>query len=90
VTALVLDARRRRTRDALLSPPVEALLFGLIAFFAYWLTGPAAGGDMWPPLAEAFLQGQLHLADDRPWLELIGIAVHAYGIWVINVLGFVA
>ena len=26
---------------------------------------------MWPPLAEAFLSGQLHLTDDRPWLELV-------------------
>jgi hypothetical protein len=71
VTALALDSRRRRTRDALRSPLVEAVVFGLVAFLAYWLTGPAAGGDVWPPLAEAFLQGQLHLADDRPWLELV-------------------
>ena len=71
MTALALGAGRRPVRDALLSPLVEALLFGLVSFFAYWLTGPAAGGDMWPPLAEAFLQGQLHLTDDRPWLELV-------------------
>lgn len=49
----------------------EAALLALIALVVYWVTGPAAGGDMWPPLAEAFLSGQLHLADDRPWLELV-------------------
>jgi hypothetical protein len=54
-----------------MTPALEACLFGLLALIVYWITGPAAGGDMWPPLAEAFLSGQLHLAEDRPWLELV-------------------
>lgn len=38
----------------------------------YWFTGPAgSGGDVYVPLAEAFLHGRLHLVEDRPWLELI-------------------
>jgi hypothetical protein len=49
----------------------EAGLFALVALVVYWVTGPAAGGDMWPPLAEAFLDGRLHLVEDRPWLELV-------------------
>jgi hypothetical protein len=49
---------------------LEAGTFALVALVVYWITGPAAGGDMWPPLAEAFLNGQLHI-DDRPWLELV-------------------
>jgi hypothetical protein len=42
-----------------------------MALVVYWVTGPSVHGDMWPPLAEAFLSGQLHLAEDRPWLELV-------------------
>ena len=55
------------------SPPrwAEPVAFGVIGIVLYWLTGPSAAGDMWPPLAEAFLSGQLHLTEDRPWLELI-------------------
>ena len=49
----------------------EAFLLGAMALVVYWLTGPSVHGDMWPPLAEAFLSGQLHLAEDRPWLELV-------------------
>ncbi|MCC6312248.1 MAG: hypothetical protein IT345_15230 [Trueperaceae bacterium] len=49
----------------------EAALFALLALVVYWITGPAASGDMWPPLAEAFLDGRLHLVEDRPWLELV-------------------
>jgi hypothetical protein len=49
----------------------EATTLGLLALVVYWVTGPPAAGDMWPPLAEAFLSGQLHLAEDRPWLELV-------------------
>jgi len=53
------------------TPLVDALVLAAIALGVYWVTGPAAGGDMWPPLAEAFLSGQLHLDQDRPWLELV-------------------
>jgi hypothetical protein len=49
----------------------EAVMLAVLALVVYWVTGPPASGDMWPPLAEAFLSGQLHLADDRPWLELV-------------------
>ena len=42
-----------------------------MAVVVYWITGPSVRGDRWPPLAEAFLSGQLHLAEDRPWLELV-------------------
>ncbi len=55
------------TRQALF----EALGLGILALVVYWVTGPRAVGDMWPPLAEAFLSGQLHLDLDRPWLELV-------------------
>lgn len=54
-----------------MSPALEASLFIVLALVVYWITGPSASGDMWPPLAEAFLSGQLHLAEDRPWLELV-------------------
>ena len=50
---------------------IEAVLLGAMALVVYWITGPSVHGDMWPPLAEAFLSGQLHLAEDRPWLELV-------------------
>jgi hypothetical protein len=61
-----------RTRAAIQIPPLaEAGVWSLVALIAYWVTGPAAQGDMWPPLAEAFLHGQLYLAEDRPWLELV-------------------
>ncbi len=60
-----------RLRPATVSPAMEAGVFGLLALVVYWITGPPAAGDMWPPLAEAFLAGQLHLAEDRPWLELV-------------------
>jgi hypothetical protein len=53
------------------SPLLDTFVLTAIALGVYWVTGPAAGGDMWPPLAEAFLSGQLHLEQDRPWLELI-------------------
>ncbi|HET9416067.1 MAG TPA: hypothetical protein VFP30_00865 [Candidatus Limnocylindria bacterium] len=49
----------------------ETAALALLALVVYWITGPPAAGDMWPPLAEAFLSGQLHLSEDRPWLELV-------------------
>ncbi|MDP9468125.1 MAG: hypothetical protein M3P32_05215, partial [Chloroflexota bacterium] len=59
-------------RAAIQLPPVaEAVAWSLLAGIAYWFTGPPVQGDMWPPLAEAFLNGKLYLAQDRPWLELV-------------------
>lgn len=54
-----------------LSPFAEAVGWSLIALIAYWFTGPPVEGDVWPPLADAFLHGKLYLAQDRPWLELV-------------------
>lgn len=54
-----------------LPPIAEAGAFSLVALVLYWVTGPAVTGDVWPPLAEAFASGRLHLVEDRPWLELI-------------------
>jgi len=64
----VADATRSRPG---LSPVVEAGVFAVVALAVYWATGPAASGDVWPPLAEAFASGRLHLIEDRPWLELV-------------------
>jgi hypothetical protein len=50
---------------------VEAVLFSVVALAVYWVTGPPVIGDMWPPLAEAFANGRLHLVEDRAWLELV-------------------
>ncbi len=69
-SAAVSD-RSRGASSALARPVVEAAALSIIALVVYWITGPSASGDMWPPLAEAFLSGQLHLAEDRPWLELV-------------------
>jgi hypothetical protein len=71
MTAIASDSTLTRVRRVALSPAGEASLLSLIALVVYWVTGPAVHGDMWPPLAEAFLSGQLHLAQDRPWLELV-------------------
>ncbi|HEX5040285.1 MAG TPA: hypothetical protein VFW95_09140 [Candidatus Limnocylindria bacterium] len=60
-----------RTRGLALTPASEAILLGLGALILYWVTGPPAEGDMWPPLAESFLSGRLYLPVDRPWLELV-------------------
>jgi hypothetical protein len=58
-------------RQLAVAPAAEALALGLIALVVYWITGPEGQGDMWPPLADAFLNGRLHLIEDRPWLELV-------------------
>jgi hypothetical protein len=71
MTAAASDSTLGRQRVAALSPLAEAALLSVIALAVYWVTGPPASGDMWPPLAEAFLSGQLHLVEDRPWLELV-------------------
>ena len=60
-----------RSPDGGRSALSEAGLLSLLALVVYWVTGPSVIGDMWPPLAEAFLSGQLHLDQDRPWLELV-------------------
>jgi hypothetical protein len=57
-------------------PPTPGFLSGAVltflAFVAYWLTGPIdPGGDSYVPLADAFLDGRLSIAQDRPWLELV-------------------
>jgi hypothetical protein len=71
MAAATLEMIAARLRPIRLSPLLEAGLLGGVALLVYWVTGPAASGDMWPPLAEAFLSGQLHLSQDRPWLELV-------------------
>lgn len=61
------------------SSPWLAAAFVAVAFgILYWLLGPEQDGGVWVPLAEAFLDGRLHLDEDRPWLELIhwGGGVH--------------
>jgi hypothetical protein len=46
----------------------------LLALLVYWLTGPpAAGGDQFVPLADAFLHGRLSIPVDRPWMELVPV-----------------
>jgi hypothetical protein len=70
-TAATSSLPRPMQVTALRTPLAEALGLSLLALAVYWVTGPDVRGDMWPPLAEAFLNGQLHLADDRPWLELV-------------------
>ena len=52
------------------APFTEATAWSVLALVAYWVTGPPAQGDMWPPLAEAFAHGKVYIAD-RPWLELV-------------------
>ena len=52
-------------------PLAEAAAWSLLALIAYWFTGPPVQGDMWPPLADAFVHGRLYLDQDRPWLELV-------------------
>ena len=71
-----VPARRaplQRLGDALSTPEVVAGgVLTLLALVAYWLTGPTeAGSDSFVPLAQAFLDGRLSIAVDRPWLELI-------------------
>ncbi|MGH2445083.1 MAG: hypothetical protein ACRDGD_03490 [Candidatus Limnocylindria bacterium] len=61
----------RRAAVLAVTPAVEAILFAVGAATLYWITGPEQRGDVWPPLAQAFLDGQIHLDQDRPWLELI-------------------
>jgi hypothetical protein len=71
MSAAASNSTLARPRVGALSPLAEAAVLSVLALAVYWVTGPPASGDMWPPLAEAFLSGQLHLAEDRPWLELV-------------------
>ena len=71
MTAATPNIRADAPGSASHSPALEAGLLSILALVVYWITGPSASGDMWPPLAEAFLSGRLHLAEDRPWLELV-------------------
>lgn len=48
-----------------------AVGFAVVAGVLYWVLGTDQRGGAWVPLAEAFLNGRLHLVEDRPWLELI-------------------
>ena len=64
----MIDACRSRPW---IRPAAEAVLLSLVALVLYWLTGPPVTGDVWPPLADAFANGRLHLVEDRPWLELV-------------------
>ena len=65
----------RRISGRALAPTPELLggaVLTLLAFVAYWLTGPTEpGGDSFVPLAGAFLDGRLSIPQDRPWLELV-------------------
>ena len=45
----------------------------LLAFAAYWFTGPQNTPDSFVPLADAFAHGRLSIAIDRPWLELVPV-----------------
>lgn len=45
----------------------------LLAFAAYWFTGPDNVPDSFVPLADALAHGRLSIAIDRPWLELVPV-----------------
>jgi hypothetical protein len=45
----------------------------LLAFAAYWFTGPQNTPDSFVPLADAFAHGRLSIPVDRPWLELVPV-----------------
>src|SRR5919106_1427824 len=70
-TAASIRAAPRAEASELRTALLEVLGWTLLALAVYWVTGPKAAGDVWPPLAEAFLDGRLTLAEDRPWLELV-------------------
>jgi hypothetical protein len=71
MTAAARSQPMERLAGLRATPAMEAILLAIGALILYWITGPPAEGDMWPPLAEAFLNGQLYLPVDRPWLELV-------------------
>jgi hypothetical protein len=69
--ATTTEAPSPSLQRLLTAPLSEAVILATAALIVYWITGPPITGDVWPPLAEAFLEGRLHLAEDRPWLELV-------------------
>ena len=53
---------------------VAGAVLTLLAFAAYWFTGPGGGvPDSFVPLADAFLHGRISIPIDRPWLELVPV-----------------
>jgi hypothetical protein len=65
---------RRSLLDAVADPEVLAgVVITLLAFAAYWFTGPANTPDSFVPLADAFAHGRLSIPVDRPWLELVPV-----------------
>jgi hypothetical protein len=64
----------RSLLDMITDPEVLAgVVITMLAFAAYWITGPANPPDSFVPLADAFAHGRLSIAIDRPWLELIPV-----------------
>ena len=60
--------------ERITAPEVLAgLVITMLAFSAYWITGPASPPDSFTQLAEAFADGRSSIAVDRPWLELIPV-----------------
>jgi hypothetical protein len=60
--------------DAAADPFLQAgAVITLVAFAAYWVTGPPGAPDSFVPLADAFAHGRLSIPIDRPWLELIPV-----------------
>jgi hypothetical protein len=64
-----------RVAEQIASPEfVAGAVITLLAFAAYWFTGPDGGvPDSFVPLADAFLQGRISIPVDRPWLELVPV-----------------
>ncbi|HET7521502.1 MAG TPA: hypothetical protein VFK61_08200 [Candidatus Limnocylindria bacterium] len=52
---------------------LAGVVITMLAFSAYWITGPANPPDSFTHLAEAFASGRISIAVDRPWLELIPV-----------------
>jgi len=52
---------------------LAGVVITLLAFAAYWFTGPANTPDSFVPLADAFAHGRLSIPVDRPWLELVPV-----------------
>src|SRR5919106_5477410 len=70
-TAASIRATPRAEASERQAALLEAVGWSVLALVIYWVTGPEATGDVWPALAEAFLDGRLSLPEDRPWLELV-------------------
>jgi hypothetical protein len=64
----------RSLLDMITDPEMLAgVVITMLAFAAYWITGPVNPPDSFVPLADAFAHGRLSIAIDRPWLELIPV-----------------